>query len=738
MIKNMKAFTFLLYLLIFLFPIFWLPFSFEFIEFNKIYFLLFFCSFLFLFWILGEIFKKREVKFIWNRIDFLVSFFFLFIFLSFLFSKEKIAGIFGTYGRFNDSIFAYLSFYLLYILIRNHLQGEKAKNQLLTIFWLLFFSTFLANLWTVFSLFGILKKIPKIGNFFIFSPISNSLNASALYLAAIFILVLSFTIFKQKLSFKEKLLLFSFLAISLFLILTFDVKKVWIFIFINLVLLIIFFLKSPLGKEEIQRLIFPIFVLFLALLFSFFSFRSLFYVITNKLWFPNIFVEIELNLRENFQIARKTLFSSSKNFFLGEGPATFLNSFTRFKSSKLNQGNLWAIRFNTPNNFLLEVLSSFGILAFVLFLIILLYQLFLTLFLQTDTETIHWKIFGISVFLLPIFSFFNMVLGWLFWFGLAIINSLFGGREKKISLIQSPPIALIVEILVILFIFAFLLVLALGIKFYFADYFYLKGFLESNLDKKIEFFQKAYNLNPYQPYYQLSLSKSLILKLQSEVQKQNPDPILVQNLASLSLDLARRAQKLSNQILYVENLAATYRDLINLAQGAEEWAMKIYQEAIKIDPQNPLHFVEMGKILRKKRDFEKAREYFNKALELTPNLLEAKIQLALILVDEGQNRKAIEEFEKISSEHPLASEPLFYLGSLYYNNDETEKAIEKLERAVWLSPNYSNAHFMLALCYEKKGDLEKALNELLIVEQFNPDNPLLLEKIEQIKSKLGK
>lgn len=734
----MKLLKFLILTLIFLLPLFWLPFSFEIFEFNKFY-LLFFGGWLsILVWLLKQILKDKEIRFCWNKFDFLVLIFVLVAILSFIFSKDKISGLFGTYGRTNDGILTLLSFFALYILVRNNLAVGEIKIS--EIFNSLFFASFVALLWTVtqmiFSTIGFLQKIPFLRKYFVFSPASGFFSAVAIFFSLIFVWVLTQLLTAKETKIK-KVFYVIFIILTFLLLLILDSKVAWILLVIGLIFFIFLSLKDRIFRENIHKLFLPLLFLFFAVVFSFLNFRSLIFNLTGKVLFPNISQDTILSQRESWQISLRSATSGIKNVFLGSGPATFSENFTKFRPDSFKKGGLWQIRFNMAGNYFSEILAFFGFSGATVFFAISLWLLALVVFKKGATEIIPLKTFLLFTILLPIFTFQNMVLGGIFWLGLAIGANLISTKEKRYPIQSFPEIALIFETITVTLILLFIFCFFLGIRFYFADYYYQKGFLEPDLDKKIEYFQKsANNFNRYQPYYQMALSQVLISKVQAEMQKENPNQQLIQNQIFLALDAAKKAFELSPRLPYIENLANIYRDLIGLASGAEDWAIKKYQEAHSLDPKYPLHFVEIGKILMAKADILTARENFEKALELVPDLPQAKIQLALILDREGKGKEAISELEKLAIENPFSSETLFYLGVLYYNNDETDKAIESFQRAIAIFPDYSNARYLLALSFEKKGDYQKALEELKIIEIVNPENAILKQKIKEINEKL--
>lgn len=730
----------LVYITIFFLPIFWLPFSFEFLEFNKLY-LLFFLSWTgVLIWFLKEILADKEIRFRWSWFDLLVFIFVLIAIFSFAFSADKISGIFGTYGRFHNGLLALLAGFGLYLLIRNNLKleiegKESGEITFRGIFNSLLFSTFLVVLWVYFSLSGIWLKIPSLQQIAIFNPASSSAYSLAVFLSLIVALVLLRLLVKKELKKIAKIFYTLFLVLSFPLLLIFDFLPAWILLLLTLIFFISISIWQGIFKEDVHKLIFPIFLIIISLLFSFLNLENLLAGFSERpLGVFNYPREQILDQPESWEIGFKTVTASLKNGFLGSGIGSFLSDFSQFKSDRMNKNLLWQFRFDRAGNHFAEILATSGFLGGIVFFLILAWLLILAIWKKTDLEGVSWKGFLIGLIVLQFVFYQNMILAGIFWLGLTIGANLGLTKEKRFPIKDYPEITLIFETLVI--VLALLLVAGyfFGIKFYLADYYYQKGFLEPDLDKKIVFFQKSFNLNPYQPYYQMAFSQVLIPRLQQELGKaqEKQDQKLIENLANSTLALAKRVTLLApGQILFQENLANVYRDL-----GQDEWAIQTYQTALKLEPKNPLFYIEIGKIQAKLTKFEEARMNFKKALDLVPQLAIAKMQLGLLLDQERKTKEAISEFENLAREYPFNAEICFHLGRLYYNNDETEKAIEQFQRAVQLFPNYSNAHFSLALSFERKGEFQKALEELKIVEDLNPENEIVKKKIEEIKKKL--
>ena len=173
-----RSVEFSIYVLVFLLPLFFLPFSYEALEYNKQYLLFFLVSIGFLAWIAKMIFVDRELKFKKTLLD-IPIFTFLFVsILSAIFSVDRFSSLFGTYGRFSDGLIGILSLGILYFLITNNVTqvSKLIKTLLLSVLFVVLFSYF--------SIFGIWEKLNTVfGEFLpqiilqkIFNPVSGSME----------------------------------------------------------------------------------------------------------------------------------------------------------------------------------------------------------------------------------------------------------------------------------------------------------------------------------------------------------------------------------------------------------------------------------------------------------------------------------------------------------------------------------------------------------------------------------
>lgn len=751
-----KILKYLLYFLVFLLPLFFLPFSFEGYEFNKQYLLFFLVSLTFLFWIAKMVLCQKEIRFRRTPLDIPVLVFMFFSILSAVFSVDKTSSIFGFYGRFSDNLVGILSLGLFYFLITNNV-GVKNKsitnnftyNLPITIDGLLkifSYSAFFVLLISYFSLFGVwqilLEKfsviLPMISQNRIFNPIGASLESLVMFLTVLIVLLVGLIL--QNKESKLKNVYFSFLLFaSIILLILIDFASSWFVLGLTLILFLVFAFWSRIFRERVNLLLIPLILIILSILFSFATLAK--YNLSIKEFnILNPPKEILLDQKTTWKVTWETI---KKYPFLGSGLGTFSFDFSKFKPKEFNQTNLWQWRFDKGKTQIAENLATMGILGFLSWLAIVSLFFIISYFLlqsikfrkkEDKNYSISLIFTFLALFLTQFFYYQNTTLGFLFWLilGLGVISWDTPLKEKIISFKNFPEMSLIFNVILIIFILIIFIGWFFGIKFYLADIKYKNGILSN----KIEILEKAVNLNPSRSIYKINLSRIYLTEALNELQKltDQQDVQKIQLNFAKAIDEARKSTQVSpNWVVAFENLGIIYREIQNLAQGASEWAINAFSKAAELEPTNPAFPTEIGKILRNEQKIEEAKKQFEKALELKPDYLDAKIQLAIIFELEGNFNEAISRLKKIVEENPLNVEALFQLGRIYYNNNQIEEAISPLEQAIQIFPNHSNSLYVLGMIYQMKGQKEEALKMFEKVLELNPGNQDIISKIENLK-----
>jgi tetratricopeptide (TPR) repeat protein len=506
----------------------------------------------------------------------------------------------------------------------------------------------------------------------------------------------------------------------------------------------VLFLGFLTTKREIfftSLLIFSFFFLAISISFLLFNFRI----------FPiQVPLEISLGQKPSFNIALKSL---KEDPILGSGPSTFLYQFLQHKGTILNETLFWNVRFLNSASKFLDILSTTGILGTIAFLALIFFSIYFGVLKILKGNLEKFDLLLLLAIFLSILSFsissflynFPLTLEFSFFFLFACFVNLLAEKKKEF-LINNGGILDFVFSFVSIFIFVLNFIVLISIfQRYVGEAFYWRGILawqKGNVEETILNFQRAINFSKIDLYYR-DLSQAYLVKLSQKIQKGD---INIQEEAGQAVNLSKVATDLNPANVANWSVRGfTYQSLVGLISGAEDWVIKSYDEALKLEPSNPYYLTQKGIMLLRKgvlvqnekektEFFTQAEELFKKAIELKSDYAPAHFQLAMIYYNRGNLDDAISKMEETKNFAPFDVGLAFQLGVAYYQKGNYQKAKEELERAISLVPDYANALYFLGLTYDQLGEKEMAIEKFKKVSELNPENEELKKIISNLES----
>ncbi len=743
------------YLLVFLIPLFFLPISFESFEFNKQYLLFFLVSLAFFAWLVKMVLVDKQIRFRWTPLAFFVLAFLVVAIISTIFSVDKSSSLFGFYGRFSGGLIGILSLGALYFLITNNVRTrpevstgsnseKRADDRPLTtggILTTFFCSSFLVVLASYFSIFGIWAKInsllslPPVMLQRTFSPVTGSLEGLSIFLAVVAVFLAGLLMGQKVRSRLIGLLRWLLFIATLILLIIIDFTPAWLLILASLILFVIFSLWRRVFRENVNRLLIPIFLIIVAAVGIYFQPTRIIFGPDSQI--ANLPQEQVLNQKTSWSIGYQSTVEDVKSGFLGSGPGTFHYEFASQKPIEINQSWLWQIRFDRAGSHLAEVLGTMGFLGVLAYLGIIGMFLLISYFLLKTSRFQLPILLTLTLLVAQVVYYQNTTLAVLFWLtlGLSAVSWQKPFREKVVSFREFPELSLIFSTIVIILGIALLAACFFGVQFYLANVNYAKAQTMISGPERVNVLVKAARLNPSIPRYRLALARAYMVEALVEMAKpvEEQDADRLANIVTGAIDQARIATDLGpNQVATWETRGVIYREIRTVITGAAEWGVISFERAIALEPTNPVLYTELGKLYVALGDEQKAREEFDRALGQKSDYVDALIQIALILESQGNFPEAISNMENLVMTYPSV-EVLFQMGRLYFNNNQMDEAITQFKRVLILSPNHSNAHYSLALAYVAQGKKDLAIHEFEKVLELNPGSQDVIDKIEQLR-----
>ncbi|MCG2690109.1 tetratricopeptide repeat protein [Candidatus Parcubacteria bacterium] len=771
-----KIIKYCIYLIVLLVPMFFLPFTLEAFDFNKVYLLTILTTLGVLCWLGRMVFQEKQIKIKFNLFDATVLLFLIVTLLSAVFSVDKQASWFGFYGRFWPSTISVLTLTLFYFLVSNNVALDKKEGKdkstatLSGTLKMFLVSCLVIVMMAYLSVFDILSKIatrlngvlPEVMTLRTFSPIGGSLESLSLFLVCVSVLLIALLALRDRKGLlteqaktkKVSTLLYILLFSGLGLIAIINFNIAWLTLIISLVLFLAFAFWKRLFKENVNRLSLSIFFVLIAL--AFLLFNPLSQILPADLSINNLPNEVILNQRASWKLA---LDGVKENPVLGSGVSTFSYIYSQYKPAAILESDFWQLRFDRSGSHLAELVATTGILGILSYLIlILIFGLITYLIISTvKTKGLSKKLAGEvdetgaereerKVLILPFFITFiallvsqffyyqNATLGLFFFLVLALGSVVFSGRKTKVFKFGDFPemglvFSILFWVLLTTIVFGYF---TLG-KNYTADVYYRQYLKDpsTNLSK----LEQAARLNGKEMIYHLALANDYLANFRAEAVEAAPDTQKITNLVALSVKEVKSAIEVSPKMVATYEMAGiVYSTIRPAADGAIDWAKKSFESALELEPTNPATLTQLALLYLAEDNQEKGRELLERAVANKSNYVPAQIQLARLESEAGNSEATQERLENLVAKAPFSVEARFELGRLYFNEARYQDAREQFEAAVILFPNHSNSLYSLGLTYEKLDMVEEALLAFNKVLSLNPGNKEIIAQIERLES----
>ncbi|MFH0943365.1 MAG: tetratricopeptide repeat protein [Candidatus Beckwithbacteria bacterium] len=363
--------------------------------------------------------------------------------------------------------------------------------------------------------------------------------------------------------------------------------------------------------------------------------------------------------------------------FLGAGPAEYLNQFTQFKPVGLNQTSLWNVSFATSSNEYLTLLTTLGFAGLVAFLL-LIYTYYKLAKRDSGTRNTSLQtavnLAIIALFVLGLLVPFSS----LHWILLAGYLALCVGLNKAKNLTKVKDVIFTLNAITVVEPFeanpvlsastttavfpilvavpALLAVLFSGYKIsriYASEIAFNKSLIAANANNGMDTYNfqiKTIQLSPNVDRYHTAYSNTnlaLASALSNQADLSDQDKQTVTQLIQQSVSEARTATQLQpNKASNWANLATIYRQLINFADGAQDFSLAAYIQAVQLDPANPQLRLDLGGLMYSLGRYDEAIARFTEATQLKPDFANAYYNLSHAY---SQQQKYLEAYQTMQS-----------------------------------------------------------------------------------------
>jgi tetratricopeptide (TPR) repeat protein len=149
-------------------------------------------------------------------------------------------------------------------------------------------------------------------------------------------------------------------------------------------------------------------------------------------------------------------------------------------------------------------------------------------------------------------------------------------------------------------------------------------------------------------------------------------------------------------------------------KGAEEWfsrSLELWDKSfVKVAQRRAIAYAGLGSISYRRGDIGKAREFFMKAYQETPNDAAVLQNLGSVCVELGDYDGALKYYQAAIEQNPRSEITYSNRAAIYLTMKDYDNAIRDAQRALDIHPNYGDAYMNLARAFAGKGMKAQAID----------------------------
>lgn len=637
-------------------PIFFLPITTEFFEFNKLVLISVGTGVMLLTWVV-KMLVARKVEVIRSPMDFPIIIALVVIILSTVFSLHKDTSLFGSQGRWFPSLFGLVTLMAFYYVAATNINSKRNLNMVLSS---LLVGVSISSLVALLGYFGV-----TLGSASYFQVPNFTLTGSSV-MATIFAalgVIVSFGFILASTNPSNKI--FSVIAffVNFLTVLFIGGLPSWVVLGVGL---LVAFYQTKMSKiVENKGILGVIGIVSLGMVMLLVLPNSRAVLVNSD--YPN---EIRLDARETWIVVSSII----RDFpILGTGPSSFGLNYTRYKPLSVNTENYWNVRFDKPYSEAFGIIGAFGLVGVAISIAIFTKAVKFAFNTKKheDSDMMYPALVGGFVALLSVLFVYYATVSLAFvltiLFVLLTVKSRLEG-DTHVSLVQMSISSFaknsgmslaggekeIFQYIIALPLIALTVVGGLNLYREVGGEYYMKKSItaaqenDGSLTYRMQ--QRALDMNPKKDVYHNAYANTNIAlanTLSSKGNLTDEEKSTVQALIAQAIRSSRIATEVLNPLSPTnwETRANIYRALIGVANDANTWTVRSFNTAIQLDPTNPRLRLNLGGVYYSTGDYLSAANMFNQATALKGDYANAHYNLAQALKQMQSYEQAQKELE---------------------------------------------------------------------------------------------
>jgi len=174
---------------------------------------------------------------------------------------------------------------------------------------------------------------------------------------------------------------------------------------------------------------------------------------------------------------------------------------------------------------------------------------------------------------------------------------------------------------------------------------------------------------------------------------------------------------------------------IHREAGDTALAISSYRTAVERDPAFYNAYIALGLIMAERHD-PLAMQYYNSAIDLRPESVEAWYDRGMYAQEHGQDSVALASYDRIKAIDPKNATAWYNSGYILLEHQHrTKEARAEFSRAITELPTYAQAYYNRGLTFELEGALDSALLDFQRSLALAPDFDLAAEALGRLQEK---
>ena len=328
--------------------------------------------------------------------------------------------------------------------------------------------------------------------------------------------------------------------------------------------------------------------------------------------------------------------------------------FTRVRNINYNLTSLWQVNtFSTSRSALMHIMTELGLFGTIGFGLLIVNFWRKLGKVKVETAGLFITSLAILLFLPPsIMSFFMFFVS----LALMIADVAHADHHEEYEVDLSKMIAPHIGLSVLGFLFIGSSVYFLGRNFLSEIYFKrsIDAITANSLQDLYANQQRAVQFNPYNEEFRRNFSQTNLV-VANNIAAKGPQQITdrdrqtIAQTLQISISEAKSAVALNpGRVTNWQNLATVYRQIINAVQQAPIWTISSYQQAILLDSFNPVLRLELGSVYYLLQQYDQAQRLFEQTVSLKPDWANAHYNLAWAYYQKGLYQNAVDQMQVVT------------------------------------------------------------------------------------------